>query len=138
MEKRKLKLNVLDFAIFAVIICAVAVLIFRDVIHDAVGKPEIVELCVTVELNDKVPATLENAESTTLNLDIDSDSNSDVTVLVDDVMYKTAVVRFNGFKRLGRYYSESGDLIKPTEACSISFDEAYYDATVKSVEIVVE
>ena len=40
MEKRKLKFNILDIAILVAIICSVAVLIFRDVIHDAFGEPE--------------------------------------------------------------------------------------------------
>ena len=34
MEKRKFKINILDFVIFVVILCSVAVLVFRDTVNE--------------------------------------------------------------------------------------------------------
>ena len=82
MEKRKFKINILDIVIFVVILCSVAILVFRDTVNEIFTKPEITTLEIAVFVNGE-----ENCSAVSALLDKNAvfvpDNKNDFTVKAD-------------------------------------------------------
>ena len=127
MQKQKFKINILDIAIFIVIICCVAVLIFRDTINDYFGEPEITHISVTVAFENALPAAQASASEGVeavfkpiKNGDLKLDAR--ISKLVVDTDLKSEItISCKGYKKLGRFYTEGGELISLGSECSVNF-----------------
>ncbi len=145
MEKRKLQINILDVAIVVVIICSIAVLVFNDTIKEAVGKPEITDINVCVAFKTDITAeqTLVPEGSDVVFQTVTGDKiklNSKIarTVAVEkegDKEIKNVVVTFKGYKKLGRFYTESGQLISIGSDCTLTLKGIKNECTVKSINL---
>lgn len=136
MQKRKLKLNILDITIVAVVICAIVAVFFRDSINNIFSKPEIVLIQVQVEVEEsdtaKTVLTIANT--------VDFESHTKVQAVVYESETKenmvTALLTCNGYKKLGRFYTENGDLLEPGMYYDAIFGDKHVSVTVKSVDIL--
>ena len=135
MEKRKLKFNILDIAILVAIICSVAVLIFRDVIHDAFGEPEIVELAITLDLGETNIDEFGFDENEAVEIFLDEGDGATVLVSVNRIDENSLDVVCKGYKKLGRFYTENGDLISIASVCEMQKNDGKIQCEVESVEI---
>ncbi len=136
MQKRKLKLNILDVAIVIAILCSVAVLVFHDTLNEVFGNPEISPLTVSVspEGGEEAIANFVSGESATLKFEsaklqaviVSSELNEDGEALVK--------LSLNGYKKLGRYYSENGSLIPLDSSCVVQVGEKEFSVILDSVE----
>ena len=89
MEKRKFKINILDIVIFVVILCSVAVLVFRDTVNEIFAKPVITTVEITVFVNGEeecaaVSSLLDN------NVVFVPDNKNDFTLNAKVVEFKAA------------------------------------------------
>lgn len=115
MQKRKFKVNVLDVTIIIVVICAFAALFFHDTLGDIFGRPEIVELEVTVTADNSDPnAATMLATGNVVTFESVSSGNSlhavVTSVKTEDNTVK-AVLKINGYEKLGRLYTQNGDVL---------------------------
>lgn len=133
MEKRKLKFNVLDIAIITVIICAIAVIVFRDVIHDAFGNPEIEPLSVTVAFEEEIEVPEFDSDES-ISVVLDNGYGETVTANVERAEEGELAFVVNGYKKLGRFYTESGELISLGSECELKSGENVYKCQVKSID----
>ena len=141
MQKRKIKINILDIAILLAIICSVAALIWRDTISEAFGKPEIVTLEMTVvteKLDEENASAFKNGES--VSITIDSEDKTEVNAKITSVKSVksgklTVVLSFDGYRSLGRYYDEHNRIITVNSDCIAKIGSAQYKATLQSVEV---
>lgn len=141
MQKRKMKINVLDIAIVVAIICSVTAIFFSDMVTEVFEQPEIstVEISVVVE---KLPedsssflvagkeAVLKysDGEGTKINVNLKS-------VKTDSEGKTTFTVVCAGYKKLGRYYTESGEKLNVNGDYFLNFDSVSLDCTLDSVKI---
>lgn len=141
MQKRKLKINILDVAIFVAIICSVAALIFRDTISDVFSKPEIaaLEIAVVVENlpEDRVALFKEGGE---VVLEPESDSAVQITAKIKSCKREasgraTVVLACSGYKRLGRYYTESGEKLTLNGPYRTVSGDSSFKSTLETVNI---
>lgn len=146
MEKRKFKINILDFVIFVVILCSVAVLVFRDTVNEFFTKPEITTVEVTFFVNgaDECAVINGSIDKTVIFVpDIKNDFQTNATVaelkaasdLHQTVQRGEAKIRFSGYKRLGRFYAEDGTRIYTDSECAIVVGSRRIVGTTLSVEI---
>jgi hypothetical protein len=133
MEKRKLKVNVIDIAIIVAILCSITVIVFRDVIHDAFGNPEIVELSVTVDVGEALVEEFGFEENDTVALVLDGGNGASISMTVDSFEETSLNFVCNGYKKLGRFYTESGELIELGSGCEFESGETSYSVTVKTI-----
>lgn len=133
MEKRKAKLNILDIAIFVAIICSIAALVFRDVIHDAFGTPEITQISITVTFDDSIEE-LEFNENETVTVVLDNGDGDEVVATVKSFEDGSLQLIGNGYKKFGRYYSESGGLVALGSDCDLLVGEIVYNCELQNVE----
>ncbi len=141
MQKRKIKINILDVAIFLAIICSVAALFFRDTITEVFEQPEI----ATVEISlvaEKLPedsssflvagkeavVKYSDGDGTKINANLKS-------VKTDSEGKTTFTVVCSGYKKLGRYYTESGEKLNINGDYVLNFGTVSLDCTLDSVEI---
>ncbi len=145
VQKQKFKVNILDVAIFIVIICCVAVLIFRDTINEFFGEPEITHISVTVSFDGTLPAEqAEASEGTNVvfkpirsdELKLDARIRRPVTVNSSaNPATSQMTITCKGYKKLGRFYTESGELIALGSECSLSFSGSEAYGRVTKVEL---
>ncbi len=141
MNKRKVKVNVLDFAILAAIVCSIAALIFHDTINEVFEKPEItsVEISVVADsLPDDAFSILVAGKSAVLKIkdgngaDIETSLKS---VKTDSKGNTTFVVVCSGYRKLGRYYTETGEKLNVNGDYVLKFDTATLDCVIDSVKV---
>lgn len=135
MEKRKLKVNVIDIAIIVAILCSITVIVFRDVIHDAFGTPEIVELNVTVDTGEMLVEEFGLEQDDAVVLILDSGNGASISMTAESIEENALTLVCNGYKKLGRFYTESGELIGLGSECEYESGETSYSFTVKTVDI---
>ncbi|MBR5285602.1 MAG: hypothetical protein IKU30_01770 [Clostridia bacterium] len=146
MEKRKFKINILDIVIFVVILCSVAILVFRDTVNEIFTKPEITTLEIAVFVNGE-----ENCSAVSALLDKNAvfvpDNKNDFTVNVKVVEFNAASdlhtdakkgevkIQLSGYKRLGRFYTEDGTRIHTDTECAIVINNGKINGTLLTVGI---
>jgi hypothetical protein len=134
MEKRKLKVNVLDIAIIVAIICSITAIVFHDVIHETIGTPEIREMTVSVSF-DEGADELEFSENETVSLVLNNDNGVAISATVQAFSDGKLSLGLKGYKKLGRFYTESGELIELGSDCELTCDETVYGCEVENVDI---
>lgn len=136
MQKRKLKLNVLDVTIVILIICAIAALAFRETIGDLFSKPEIAVIEVTV-IADRADGATDGVLSVGNTVTISSKTQLQAVVSGTDVTETEikAVLTCNGYEKHGRFYTENGDLLDIGVRYSVRFGEATAICSLTAVEI---
>ncbi len=129
MQKRMFKFNILDIVILIVVICSIAVLVFRDTINELFDEATMVTLEVTVSVDgeDNVEKAL-GFLSKSVIFEPRSDKGTafkvnvaDVSVLSDsDAAPNEAevVVACIGYEKLGRYYTKNGERIYNNTECA--------------------
>ncbi len=144
MQKRKYKLNALDIAIFIVVLCSVAVIMFRDSISGFLGTTEIsmIDITLTIENDSSSQSAL---ISTGKPVVFEPESSTDIKAdaLVKKSIESTEsensatefVITCTGYKKFGRFYTENGDRISIGEASKITIDET--DITCKVVSVTL-
>ena len=122
MQKRVFKFNILDLVIFIVIICAIAVLVFRSNINEMFEGTESVTLEISLDVagEDNVSQTLDSLSKTVM---FEPESGKDTVIEVNVAEVEISpdskdhpdearvVVACIGYKKLGRYYTENGERI---------------------------
>lgn len=141
MQKRKVKINILDFVIFAAIACSVVALFFHDTINEVFQQPEItsVEIAVVADdLPDDSSSILVAGKNAVLK---SKDANgTDLAVSLKSVKTDskgntTFTVVCSGYKKLGRYYAENGEKLGINGDYVISFGDVSLDCVLDSVYI---
>lgn len=141
MQKRKMKINVLDVAIFAAIICSVAALFFRDTVAEVFEQPEIttVEISVVAEsLPEDSSSFLIAGKDAVLKYSNGDGSKINTTlksVKTDSDGNTTFTVVCSGYKRLGRFYTADGEKLNLNGEYVLNFGTVSLDCTLDSVEI---
>lgn len=144
MEKRKFKLNILDFVIFVVILCSVAVLVFRDTVNEFFTEPEMTTLQITFFVDGE-----DNMELIGSSLGADAmlvhDTENEIQIAATVKSLKVApgsltvpqkgdvTVCITGYKRLGRFYTEGGERLYADEECILIIGETSIEGKVLSV-----
>ena len=130
MQKRKFKLNILDIAIVILVICAVVALSFRDTISDMFTKPDIVALQIDVSSDgsDVAKSVL------TVGNTVVFQAQTEIHAVVSESDGVKARLNLNGYKKLGRYYTENGDPISVGDEYVIRFGDLRVDCRVEIVE----
>jgi len=118
MQNRKFRINILDIAIIAAVICVAAIIIFRAEISELIGSPDI----ATVQLQfdaEEVPAetakTLKSGETVLLTVEGEPD---DLSALITEVRYSSPAgketvrleltLEIQGYSRFGTFYTARG------------------------------
>ncbi len=137
MQKRKTKLNILDIAIFAVIICTVCVLMFRDTISELIDPAEINNLEIVIKLDDPNFDMSVLKEGNPVRFDPDSSttpvSDAQIVDVSNDSGIKTVKLICTGYQRFGLIYTENGDRIRVDSGCNLIIDNNVQASTVVSV-----
>jgi len=129
VQKRTFKFNILDVVILIVVICSVAVLVFRDTINEVFEEPTMVTLEVSVNVNgeDNVDKVLDVLSQAVI---FEPRSNEGIAFRVNFANINVvpipngspneAEVKFVciGYKKLGRYYTKSGERIYNNTECA--------------------
>ncbi|MBE6692891.1 MAG: hypothetical protein E7586_06190 [Ruminococcaceae bacterium] len=135
MEKRKLKLNVLDIAIIAVLICAVVALVFRGTVKEIFDKAEPVTLKVTVTADKENIATDEIFKLyNTVYIDGNTQLQCAVVSSDDNETETVVVLECKGYKKLGRFYTEHGDLLSNVPECTVQYNDMRIRCSIQSVD----
>ena len=146
MEKRKFKINILDIVIFVVILCSVAVLVFRDTVNEIFAKPVITTVEITVFVNGEeecaaVSSLLDN------NVVFVPDNKNDFTLNAKVVEFKAVSdihteakkgevkIQLSGYKRLGRFYTEDGTRIYTGTECAFVVGEEKINGNLLNIGI---
>ena len=146
MEKRKFKINILDVVIFVVILCSVAVLVFRDTVNEVFTKPEVTTLEAVIFVNDAdgcaaLQASLD--QSVSFEPDVRNDLKIGARVIEFKAMSNLLAearkgevkVVLTGYKRFGRFYTEDGTRIYSDAECAITVGDKKIVGTLLAVEI---
>lgn len=144
MKTKKFKLNILDLAIFVAVICAFAVLFFRDTINEFLTKPEIVTYQVNISVDgagnveNALPAAgksvyfeAEDAEGERIEMTLASVEAEPNPVAASS--HAEAVVVFKGYQRFGRYYTENGERIYNNSDCIFYYGDTPVECSVYSI-----
>lgn len=141
MKKQKFKVNILDVAIIAVIICSVSVLIFKDWINEFFEEPSITEvnMIVTVSNPDPSAVSLLTVGMTTETVD-KYNSETKINGFVDGVEYSEngtlrLIFACDGYERFGRIYSQNGTLLKIGGEYVLTLSENNMECKVDIVQI---
>lgn len=136
MEKRKLKLNVLDVAIIVVVICAVVALVFRGTVKDAFNEPEMVKLKVVVTTDKANTATAEIFKlNNTVYIDGDNQLQSEVVRVDEDENELIVILECKGYKKFGRIYTEHGEQLSGVSECTVQYDDYRAKCDIQSIEL---
>lgn len=139
MQKRKLRINILDIAIFVAVICAIATLVFRDTIHEAFSEPEIVTLSVIARADNADVSLKTEFENRTADFFLGSGSGNVITVPIKktEISPETNAASLSftcrGYKKFGRYYTENGERIKIGGECRFTVGEKTVSCVIESV-----
>lgn len=116
MQKRKLKLNIIDIAIVVIVLCSITVIAFRDTIGEFFGKPDIaeVEMFFNADMTDEAKKACFIIGTT---VDVTSNSGVNVRMIItkvehDENGFAGIKASLNGYKKMGRFYAENGDLLE--------------------------
>ena len=142
---QKKKFNVLDLAICLAVICSVCLIFFRDTVAQIFEEPVTVALEVTVDVNgSETVARLVGSETKTVVYypDVRSDKSIEMTIIDIVAVEKPnaaperarLTLSINGYKRLGKYYTESGERIYENSDCTFSFGGMRVEGHAVSVE----
>lgn len=146
MEKRKFKINILDFVIFVVILCSVAVLVFRDTVNEVFTKPEITTLEVSVFIDGADVCALAG-ESAGKDVVFITDVKNELQCNANIKAFQAALgsltvpqkgevsIRLSGYKRLGRFYTEDGTRLYIDSECAIIIGDNTIVGSLVSVGI---
>ncbi len=135
MEKRKLKLNVLDITIIAVLICAVVALVFRGTVKEAFDKAEMVSLKVVVATDNENVATDEIFKLyNTVYIDGNTQLQCAVVSSNENENETVVVLECKGYKKLGRFYTEHGDLLSNVPECTVQYGDMRVRCAIQSVD----
>lgn len=131
MQKRKFKLNILDIAIVALIACIIVALSFRDTISDMFSKPDVVVLQIEISSDGSdVAKTILTSGNTVV-----FQAQTDIHAVVAKSDGTKAKLNLNGYKKLGRYYTENNSQITAGEEYVIIFGDVFTNCRVETVEI---
>lgn len=141
MEKRKLKINILDVAIFVVVVCAVLVLVFRDNISDTFGKTEIVslELELTAESVSPNAGNLFKTGSAIV-LEPSNGSGEKLQAVVLSSEFSESgkaeiILSCNGYKKFSSYYTENGTELVISSDCAVAISDIRFVCKLQKVDI---
>ncbi len=145
MTVQKKRFNILDLAICLVVICSVCLIFFRETVSEIFEDPQMVTLEVTVDFrgtemieafnqtqSKRVTYEPEGNESDFIELDIGKMTITQGTAAAPEQAQIT--LRFVGYKRLGRYYTELGERIYENCDCAFTLDGVRCEGYVVSVE----
>ena len=135
MEKRKLKFNILDVTIITVLICAVAALVFRGTVKEMFEEPEAVKLNVVLVTDNDTVATEMFQLYNTVYVDGNTQLQSAVIDVQEDGEKLVVTLECKGYKKLGRFYTEHGDLLSDVEECTVQYGENRVRCTIQSVDL---
>ena len=145
MQKRAFKFNSLDLVIVFVVLCSIAVLVFRDTIHDAFEEATPVTLEIAVEVNGEFEvAKSQSAVSKAVVFEPQTDSDIAFEVNLAEVYILPGSVTVPnkaevtlvciGYEKLGRFYTEKGERIFDKNDCVLIVDGESIDGTVISIK----
>lgn len=140
MQHRKLKLNILDIAIFVAVICAIATLVFRDTIHETFSDPEIVTLSVTVRVNNADESLKTEFENRNADFFLNVGSGIAISVPITKAEIRTdtneASILFTcrGYKKLGRFYTENDERIGTGNECRLNAGDKTVSCVIESIK----
>ncbi|MBP5155994.1 MAG: hypothetical protein J6252_05365 [Clostridia bacterium] len=132
MQNRKFRINILDIAIIAAVICVAAIIIFRAEISELIGSPEIATVQLQLEA-DEVPAetakTLKSGDAVLLAVEGEQD---DIPALITEVRYSSPAgnetvrmeltLEAKGYSRFGTFYTERGTKLVYGEKHKVSWE----------------
>lgn len=142
LKKHKLKINILDLVIFVVILCVVAVIIFRDTISEFFGAPQDITVKCSVTVME-VPFDESLLFGTGNNLKITASGHSveaaisgrnTVNSEKKDCYDITVTVISDGYKKFGSFYTESGMKLSNGNRYEISIGDKTYAGYCVNVE----
>lgn len=145
MQKRAFKFNVLDFVIIFVVLCSIAVLVFRDTIHDAFEEATPVTLEVRLEVNGEISVSKSQsavAKTAIFEQKVDSETVfevdvAEVAILPGSVTVPNraeVVVVCVGYEKLGRFYTENGERILDNTECVLIVNGESIECRVNGIE----
>lgn len=144
MQKRTFKFNILDLVIFVVVICSVAVLVFRGTINEAFEETSLATLEVRVAVNGEVSVS-KSLEAMSKVVVFEPETNKEtafeVNVVEVDILPGSITVPNKaevtvvcvGYEKLGRYYTENGERIYNNTQCSFVIDGERIEGNVISI-----
>lgn len=145
MQKRNFKFNVLDLVIFVVVICSVAVLVFRGTINEAFEDATLVTLEVRIAVEGELSVAKSQASlSKTAVFEPEADDSTAFEVNIADVHIlpgsvtvpnkAEVTVMCMGYTKLGRYYTENGERIYNNTECAFIIDGERIEGKVILIE----
>ena len=141
MQKRKMKINILDFAIFVAIACSVAALLFHDVINDFFQQPEITSIemtLVTDTLPDDSASILIAGKSAILKAKDGNGTDLEISlksVKTDSKGNTTFTMSCSGYKKLGRCYAENGEKFNVNGKYILNFGSVSLECVLNSADV---
>ena len=141
MQKRKIKINILDIAIVVAVICSVAALFFHDTITEVFEQPEITPIEISVvadDLPDDSASILVAGKTSALKIKDGDGTKMDTSlksVKTDSDGNTTFTVVCSGYKKLGRYYTENGEKLNVNGEYVLSFESVALDCVLESVKV---
>ena len=124
MQKRKTRFNILDLAIVAAVICAVAAVIFRNDIAEAFGTPETIGVELTAESGyiTVSEAAAFRARVASAQLPDGSELRIEEALIShpneEGLVSLSIRCSFFGYKRIGRYYDLNGERVSLSSVVS--------------------
>lgn len=145
MQKKKTKFNLLDLAILLVIACSVCLLIFRDTVSEIFEEPQMVTLEVTLDVRGSdIIEQFKNAEGKSVSFEPDGDEEHYIELVYTEMKilpgsitvpdHAEFVFTCVGYKKLGRYYTESGERIYVNSESAFTLDGTRTECYTVSVE----
>ncbi len=139
MEKRKSKLNVLDITIIAVLICAVVALVFRGTVKEIFDEPEMVPVIVNITTEKDNPAATEIFKlHNTVYIDGNTPLQAVVVYISETEDELVVTLECMGYKKLGRYYTEHGDLLSNVSECTVQYSDMRVRCSIYNVVLESE
>lgn len=147
MQKRKFKLNIIDIVIFIIVICSVAIIAFRDTINEALTKPEIEKVRVTVSVYGSVNVErLADSKGTVVVYQPNTENDvtfemNIVAVDIEENLYTAPnhveiTLECSGYKKFGRFYTESGERVYINTNCAFTYGEVIITGDAVSAEVL--
>ena len=145
---RKFRINILDIALIAVLICVVAVLVFRGELNAIFGNPAVRDIklvLVSDDTSDENARAFRSGESATVAF---GEKGEPVAALITGVrisapadedaatVHLELVLEIKGYRRLGVYYTEDGIKLLYGTSCSVSTGETVSEMSVENTEII--
>ena len=102
-------------------------------IHETIGTPEIRELTVAVAVAEETEE-LNFSKDETVSLVLNDEYGVAISANVNGFEEGELFVGLKGYKKLGRFYTESGELIELGSDCKLTLGETVFEGEVKTVE----